>query len=505
MDSLLIKEIASSNNSPFSDIGKWSADSGIQLTLVDKPFMGAYEVKFYPPQSAYDLSVLIQKMFVADAPVKGNAKTVAQHCRYDYIEPNWISTTQSSINERDPIISDPFYPNTEFEFNNLGTAQRKKGERGWGWDWLGGLNSKSSLVKTQSYGSNFVDAWIDIYDWTAIYKNTLKRVNIAVVDDMVLNKFLDPELHDVVFNKIYLQDMDVKRTENAGFCNYEVHDYCHGELVSSVLAAKTGSDGDFVSSLAIGNPGALGIGLNYGEKDIFGITAIELVATQKLLTSIYKYPKDLWSARALNSGLRSAVYGSDDWGVIKTHNGDYKPSNRVINLSIGESGPCGVESQRFINKIVTDTGDRVVIVAALSNRNEDYGDKGTVAACKHVLAVAAHDHKGKRIKNVSFDFDKDNYDRRYFNTISAPGVLIPLLGKPNQNNVMTGSSFAAPQVSAAAALLFAIHPDLTAKEVYSLIMQNATLLPSKYPSSGMTLRGLNAAAAVKDLMKNLSK
>jgi serine protease len=167
---------------------------------------------------------------------------------------------------------------------------------------------------------------------------------------------------------------------------------------------------------------------------------------------------------------------------------------RVINLSLGGlRDPQHPANDQFspaeASAIDYATRHHVVVVAAVGNSDEAPRQPWPwafyPAALPHVIGVSALRQSG----NVA---DFSNRDRIY-NDISAPGESIfstlPLaITKlkpsctdqgysdcgPDQLKRGSGTSFAAPQVSAAAALLISLKPSLTPDQVSNILERTAT-------------------------------
>ena len=167
---------------------------------------------------------------------------------------------------------------------------------------------------------------------------------------------------------------------------------------------------------------------------------------------------------------------------------------RVINLSIGGlRNPFNPRVDTF-SKIEADAIEYAVrkgavLVAAVGNSDEapqsPWPYASYPAALPHVIGVSALTPTG----NVPTFSDRD----RIFNDISAPGQEIystlpraltsfrPLCMNqgysdcgPDEFRHASGTSFAAPQVSAAAAVLLALKPSLQADQVANILEQTAT-------------------------------
>jgi Subtilase family len=158
---------------------------------------------------------------------------------------------------------------------------------------------------------------------------------------------------------------------------------------------------------------------------------------------------------------------------------------RVINLSLGGVRDPADPSKDTYSPLEAAAvayafSKGAVVVAAVGNADEAYSEPWPYAsypaALPHVIGVSALTRTG----NVADFSDRDPI----FNDISAPGVgifstfpstitsLRPTCTDqgfsdcgPDDYTTPEGTSFAAPQVSAAAAMLFAVDPSLTNSQV----------------------------------------
>ena len=167
---------------------------------------------------------------------------------------------------------------------------------------------------------------------------------------------------------------------------------------------------------------------------------------------------------------------------------------RVINLSIGGlRNPFNPRVDTFskVEAAAIEYAVRrgVVLVAAVGNSDEapqtPWPYASYPAALPHVIGVSALSPTG----NVPNFSDRD----RIYNDVSAPGQEIystlpraltsfrPLCMNqgysdcgPDEFRHAAGTSFAAPQVTAAAAVLFALKPTLQADQVVNILERSAT-------------------------------
>jgi serine protease len=166
---------------------------------------------------------------------------------------------------------------------------------------------------------------------------------------------------------------------------------------------------------------------------------------------------------------------------------------RVINMSLGGLRDPSDPSRDTYSRLEADAvayavSKGVLVVAAVGNSDQSPAQPWPYAswpaALPHVLGVSALSRKGG-----SPEFS--NRDRQ-FNDIAAPGQgifsLFPLALTaprpecleqgysscgPEEYRSAEGTSFAAPQVSAAAAVLFATMPTLSGDQVLALLEQSA--------------------------------
>lgn len=190
---------------------------------------------------------------------------------------------------------------------------------------------------------------------------------------------------------------------------------------------------------------------------------------------------------------------------------------RVLNLSLGGSGSCGVTEQNAINEIVA--AGNVVVVAA-GNSTVDAADDSP-ASCDNVITVSAINRAGGRA-------DYSNFGGRV--EISAPGGAQSFLNDPNgvlstlntgttvpgvdDYRFYQGTSMAAPHVAGVVSLMLSAQPLLTPSQVLQRLQATARPFP-RGTGSDCTIRTIfnvsicgagivDAAAAVQAALNPLT-
>jgi len=158
----------------------------------------------------------------------------------------------------------------------------------------------------------------------------------------------------------------------------------------------------------------------------------------------------------------------------------------VISLSLG--GPSNQRRQLAYKKAVAyanKKGAIVIVAAGNSNRNaKNYSPANSPG----VIAVSAIDNNLNRavFSNYVQDIDMG---------IAAPGVNIYSTMPANKYASLNGTSMATPYVSGLVGLMKSIKPDLTTKEVYSLLKNNGiktkdNRVTGKFIQPGNTIKAL---------------
>jgi subtilisin family serine protease len=152
----------------------------------------------------------------------------------------------------------------------------------------------------------------------------------------------------------------------------------------------------------------------------------------------------------------------------------------VINLSL--AGPENAVLAAVIDRLVFE--EDIVVVAAVGN-DGPAADPAYPAAYEPVIAVTAVDREGRFYRRAIQGQQVD---------IAAPGVNVWTAASISGARLKTGTSFAVPFVSAAAALLREARPDLSAVEIGNELRRLARDLgePGPDPVYGAGLLNIGA-------------
>ncbi|MFD2419605.1 type VII secretion-associated serine protease mycosin [Amycolatopsis pigmentata] len=178
------------------------------------------------------------------------------------------------------------------------------------------------------------------------------------------------------------------------------------------------------------------------------------------------------TADGMAAGIRAAVDGGA----------------RVINISASTTAP-----DAGLADAVQYAAQRDVVLVASAANSAKNGDPVTYpAAYPSVIAVGAVDATGKRA-----DFSQTGP----FLSLVAPGVSVASIGPRGAGHWLgSGTSYAAPFVAGAAALVRAYHPTLTAAEVKHRLEVTADHPAAALPDPGMGWGTVNVTAAVTTVL-----
>lgn len=143
-----------------------------------------------------------------------------------------------------------------------------------------------------------------------------------------------------------------------------------------------------------------------------------------------------------------------------------KRNARIINMSLG-----GTAFPTFMKEAIDRAVDSGILVIASAGNNAQAGNPVLYpAAYPPVLSVASIGPTGQW---SSFSTYNSNVD------IAAPGELIAVMSRGNTYEHSSGTSFAAPHVAAAAALVWRANPDFSAKQVEKILTGTARPIGSR--------------------------
>lgn len=208
---------------------------------------------------------------------------------------------------------------------------------------------------------------------------------------------------------------------------------------------------------------------------------IGAISNNSLGVSGVNWASKLQPLRAVGKcgGWSSDIADAITWAAGGTIAG--APANatpaKVINMSLGGTGPCPLSYVNAVNSAVTN-GTLVVVSAG----NSGVGAASSRPAnCPGVMAVGASTQVGAR--SVFSSTGSSNYGAPV--TISAPGssILSTLNAGttvPAADNYVNyqGTSMAAPHVAGVASLMLSVRPTLRPHHLAAMIRGTATAFPS---------------------------
>ncbi|TXS47409.1 type VII secretion-associated serine protease mycosin [Streptomyces sp. OR43] len=160
----------------------------------------------------------------------------------------------------------------------------------------------------------------------------------------------------------------------------------------------------------------------------------------------------------------------------------------VINLSLGDDSESAHPEPGEDAAIQYALKKGAVVVASSGNGGEKGDHISYPAAYPGVIAVAAVDRYGT---HASFS------TRRWYATVSAPGVDIVVPAPDRKYYVEWGTSAASAFVSGAVALVRAAHPGLTPAQIKKLLTDTARNSPSAGRDDARGYGIVDPAAAIK--------
>ncbi|MCX4733160.1 type VII secretion-associated serine protease mycosin [Streptomyces sp. NBC_01363] len=160
----------------------------------------------------------------------------------------------------------------------------------------------------------------------------------------------------------------------------------------------------------------------------------------------------------------------------------------VINLSLGDDSKSAHPEPGEDAAIQYALKKGAVVVASAGNGGEKGDHISYPAAYPGVIAVAAVDRYGT---HAAFS------TRRWYATVSAPGVDIVVAAPDHQYYVEWGTSAASAFVSGAVALVRAAHPGLTPAQIKKLLTDTARSAPAAGRDDARGYGIVDPAAAIE--------
>ncbi|MFF5983526.1 type VII secretion-associated serine protease mycosin [Streptomyces olindensis] len=160
----------------------------------------------------------------------------------------------------------------------------------------------------------------------------------------------------------------------------------------------------------------------------------------------------------------------------------------VINLSLGDDSASAHPEPTEDQAIQYALKKGVVVVASAGNGGEKGDRISYPAAYPGVIAATAVDRSGTR---ASFS------TRRWYATVSAPGVDVVIADPDHKYYEGWGTSAAAAFVSGAAALVKAAHPGLTPAQIKKLLEDTARDAPVDGRDDSRGFGFVDPAAAIR--------
>jgi type VII secretion-associated serine protease mycosin len=160
----------------------------------------------------------------------------------------------------------------------------------------------------------------------------------------------------------------------------------------------------------------------------------------------------------------------------------------VINLSLGDDSASAHPEPAEDEAVQYALKKGSVVVASAGNGGEKGDHISYPAAYPGVIAATAVDRYGTR---ASFS------TRRWYATVSAPGVDVVIADPDHKYYEGWGTSAAAAFVSGAVALVKAAHPDLTPAQIKKLLEDTARNSPTGGRDDSRGFGFIDPAAAIK--------
>lgn len=432
-----------------------SADTSNSYIVPNK-----YFVQYAPGQSPTDLQQQVNQKSAAKVSMAGNLRVAAEDAGYTLSGQQTPEERLAQVNEvksqvgqvdQKPVSQDTkdVPPNLQniFVVKTNGTESSAKT--------ISSYASAPGVVSVEPVYYKFATAtpndpgfarqWAlpKIQAPTAWDTTKGNNIKVAVIDSGV--DYNHPDLKGQVINGPNFIDGTSDSMDTCG----------HGTFVSGIIGAVTNN-----------NVGVAGINWN-----------VQILALKVMD----------WGAIDPSTGKTGC--GGDDPSVLNALKYAADNGAKIANLSLGAPGPCLPVYQQYIDYAKSKG---VTIVIAAGNDNIDVADFSP-ADCQGVIAVGATGPQDERATYSDFGSAI---------TMAAPGGEDPgastcnsticILSTytqpatstaPAQEGYATGvgTSFAAPHVAGAAALLLSVNPNLTPDQVKNILVSSADPISTDQP------------------------
>ncbi|GAA5443419.1 hypothetical protein Misp06_01595 [Microbulbifer sp. NBRC 101763] len=211
----------------------------------------------------------------------------------------------------------------------------------------------------------------------------------------------------------------------------------------------------------------------------------------------------LYAYKVLNNygfGSESNIIAAIEAALDPDGNPQTDDAVDVINLSLGGAG-----GNNSVLSVAANNAMRagVVVVAAAGNDGPFLNSIGSPGSAEEIVTVGAVDGAGNLADFSSrgmFGTSLDLSSNSVKPEMLAPGVDITSANLGGGFQTGSGTSFAAPHVAGAAALLRQLHPELTSAEIKALLVNRASQVDGKLAEVGNGQLDAFAAASARFLV-----
>lgn len=173
-----------------------------------------------------------------------------------------------------------------------------------------------------------------------------------------------------------------------------------------------------------------------------------------------------------------------EWAVDPNQDGDFSDHLDILNLSLGEDFGFSDTPEAIACNNASQVG--VLVIVSAGNRGDAFFALGTPASAESVVAVSACEDADPSLSGgipSRIAYFSSRGPAMYSNgkvilkpDLSAPGVHISSanLGSNPINRLSSGTSMSAPHIAGLSALLKEIKPELTARDIKTILINNAT-------------------------------